>query len=330
MWRDGWLILVIAIGGCMVGCSPDRGVSVGPVGTEYVGELGSAKVMLPVDRGVFAMGRAVGASDERPVHTVSLDAFLIGVSEVTNEEYGTYVNYRATVDSMDLDLPADPVSGYFEEYPDYPVVNVTWLDAVLYCNWLSEISGFEPAYQMNKGYETDLTKISLKLDKNGYHLPTEAQWERAARGGLEGASYPWGEDAPRTLGNSSQYNGPLAGERLPFSGTRGPLAVGRIEAVSPDSLRPLNGFLLVDMAGNVWEWCSDFYSEEYYGDSATEDPEGPGRSDFAKPDWTAGPPKVIRGGGYNVSATEMRCANRDKLSGMEKKPYVGFRVVRNP
>ena len=188
-----------------------------------------------------------------------------------------YVEYKAMVDSVELERPQDPISRYFEDYPDHPVVNVTWLDAVLYCNWLSEVVGLEPCYSMRSGYETDLTRVSFGPDKNGFHLPTEAQWERAARGGLEGTAYPWGEDDARDLGNSSQYNGPLASDRLSFSGTRGPLRVGSTEVALPDSMRPLNGFSLVDVAGNVWEWCNDFYSAEYYSDAPSENPEGPGR-----------------------------------------------------
>lgn len=319
----------ILIGGWLVQCSPDREVSIRPAGPDDIWSTYPITSMLHIKRGTFAMGWATGSSDERPVHQVSLDPFAIGATEVTNGEYRRYVEYRTLVDSVDVAPPEDPIPGYFEDYPDHPVVNVTWLDAVLYCNWLSKVSGLEPSYMLGKGYETDLTKVTLDPGKNGFHLPTEAQWERAARGGLEGARYPWGEADPKNLGNNAQYNGPLVGERLPFSGTRGPLVVGSIEAASPDSLRPLNGFSLMDMAGNVWEWCNDFYSADYYTGSPSENPEGPGRSDFPRSEWQAIPPKVIRGGGYNASATEMQCANRDKLSGMEKAPHVGFRIVRN-
>ena len=330
MYRDRWLVLiVVVIGGLLAGCSPERDVSVGPADPNQLYPLNPIRSMVYVEQGTFAMGRATGSTDERPVHQISLDPFLIGAGEVTNGEYGMYVLYRVIVDSVYLTRPRDPIVRYFEDYPDHPVVNVTWLDAVLYCNWLSEVSGLEPSYKLSKGYESDLTKVAFDPEKEGFHLPTEAQWERAARGGLEGARYPWGDADPKGLANSSQYNGPLAGERLRFSGTRGPLAVGNIEAASPDSLQPLNGFFLVDVSGNVWEWCSDFYSAEYYGDSPSENPEGPGRSDFPRSDWKDVPPKVIRGGGYNASATEMQCANRDKLSGMEGKPHVGFRIARN-
>ncbi len=322
-------LLLVLIGGLLVHCSPDRDVSVSPAGPDEISFPDPIKSMLHIEEGTFAMGWDTGSSDERPVHQVSLDPFAIGATEVTNGEYRMYIEYRTTVDSVDMAPPNDPIPGYFEDYPDHPVVNVTWLDAVLYCNWLSELSGLEPCYKLGKGYETNLTKVTFDPEKDGFHLPTEAQWECAARGGLEGVQYPWGDDDPKDLGNNSQYSGLLANERLSFSGTRGPLAVGSIEAASPDSLRPLNGFFLVDMAGNVWEWCSDFYNADYYGDSPSENPEGPGRSDFPRSEWTAVPPKVVRGGGYNASATEMRCANRDKLSGTDKKPYLGFRIARN-
>lgn len=325
-----WFSLgVILIGGLALHCSPDRDASVSPANPDEVSSPYLIKSILHIEAGSFDMGWSTGSSDERPVHQVSLDLFAIGTTEVTNGEYRTYVEYRTNVDSIDFAPPEDPIPGYFEDYPDHPVVNITWLDAVLYCNWLSEISGLEPCYKLGKGYETNLTKVTLDLETNGFHLPTEAQWERAARGGLEGARYPWGDADPKGLGNNSQYSGPLAEERLRFSGTRGPLAVGSIETAIPDSARPLNGFFLVDIAGNVWEWCNDFYSADYYSDSPSENPEGPGRSDFSRDEWNAVPPKVIRGGGYNASATEMQSANRNKLSGTDERPYVGFRIARN-
>jgi formylglycine-generating enzyme required for sulfatase activity len=324
-WFSPVVILIVGL----IHCSPDRDVSINPAGPDDLLAMDPIGSMLYIEGGTFDMGWSTGTSDERPVHPVSLDPFAIGAAEVTNGEYRMYVEYRTTVDSVDVMPPPDPISGYFEDYPDHPVVNVTWLDAVLYCNWLSEVSGLEPCYGFGKGYEDDLTKVTLDPETNGFHLPTEAQWERAARGGLEGGAYPWGDEDPKALGNNSQYSGPLAGERLRFSGARGPLAVGSIEVTSPDSIRPLNGFFLVDIGGNVWEWCSDFYHGEYYSNSPAENPEGPGRRDFPRAEWNAVPPKVIRGGGYNASATEMRCSNRDKLSGMEKRPHVGFRIARN-
>ncbi len=315
--------------GWTTSCSPDRDVSVRPAGPDEIPAPRAVGSMLCIEQSTLAMGSATGSSDERPVHQVSLDPFAIGAAEVTSGEYGMYVEYRTKVDSMDLAPPEDPVPGYFEDYPDHPVVHVTWLDAVLYCNWLSAVSGLEPCYDLRRGYETNLTKVSFDPEKNGFHLPTEAQWECAVRGNLEMAEYPWGDDDPKGLGNSSQYSGPLVQERLRFSGARGPLAAGSIEAATPDSVRPLNGFFLVDMAGNVWEWCNDFYGADYYSGSPSENPEGPGRSDFPSSEWKSVPPKVLRGGGYNAPASEMRCANRDKLSGMDRKPYVGFRVARN-
>ncbi|HIE05123.1 MAG TPA: formylglycine-generating enzyme family protein [Candidatus Latescibacteria bacterium] len=292
-------------------CSPERGVST--TGTEEVGKFYPLKSMQFVPGGSFVMGSDGGPLDERPAHTVHLSPFMIGATEVTNGEYGLYVRLAG------VPPPEDPVPGYFDDYPDHPVVNVSWIDAVLYCNWLSEAMGFEPCYTLRSGYEVDPTKVSFDPSKDGFHLPTEAQWEYAASGG-EDVEYPWGDGEEKLRGNSSEYEGPFSAERLRFSGPLGPLPVGRIGTVGR--------FSLADVGGNVWEWCNDFYKTDYYRTSPGEDPLGPGRRDFKRSEWNAIPPKVVRGGGYNSPASRMRCSARWSLPGTERRPYVGFRIAR--
>ncbi|MFZ5518389.1 MAG: formylglycine-generating enzyme family protein [Candidatus Zhuqueibacterota bacterium] len=250
--------------------------------------------------GGFYMGDSAGFDDPR--HLIALDDFEVSRYEVTNAEY------RLFCEMTDREFPPEgglfqPPKGYFLEYKNYPVVAVSWYDAVLYCNWLSELQGLEQCYN-TVNWVFDETK-------NGYHLPTEAQWEKAARGGLEKMLYPWGDDhPPETRANYQNYAGDLITLMANFDGQgRGTLMVDTLTT---------NGLGLYQMAGNVWEWCNDWYNDEYYYDSPDENPLGP----------TSGSDRVIRGGAWNTSDIYLHCAARDMKAPDRKRYDIGFRVAR--
>jgi formylglycine-generating enzyme required for sulfatase activity len=217
-------------------------------------------VMVEIPAGPFLMGNPEGTDYEKPLHEVELSSYSIGVYEVTNEEYQRFV------DATDREDPPDPVfavgENYFRTRPRHPVLEITWTDAAAYCKWLSDRTG-----------------------KN-YHLPSEAQWEKAARGGLEGAIYPWGDERKEGMA------------RMNLSRSEGTLMVGTF---------PPNGYGMFDVAGNVNEMVSDWYDENWYGKSPSVDPEGPsGWANYftliAPPDRSRlkGRCKVVRGGSYRA------------------------------
>ncbi len=250
------------------------------ISTLYVDYRGIPMVMVPA--GSFEMGSTDGDEDEQPVHTVTLDAFYIDQYEVTNSQYAI------CVDAGVCDPVTPPYAGtsysravYYgsAEYADYPVLYTSWYEAQQYCEW------------------------------RGMRLPTEAEWEKAARGGLEGKKYPWGDAAPVCeygAKNGAKFDD---GEACNNTDTE------QVGSYSP------NGYGLYDMAGNVWEWVNDFYDEYYYFNSPAENPLG------ARP--VEGSTPVIRGGTWNNNADHLRVSDRlfnDPKSGSLTS---GFRCARD-
>ena len=213
------------------------------------------------------MGSEQGQENERPCHRVWIDNFGIGKFPVRNREYGEFLA------GSGIAAPPfwrDPI---FAD-PEQPVVGVSWDEATAYCRWLSE-------------------KLGERL-----RLPTEAEWERAARGGREGAQYPWGDEPP---------------EQKCFAGcdqqTGGPLRVGVNEP---------NGFGLYDMSDGVHEWCNDFYDYNYYRNSPERNPQGP----------AAGQRRSSRGGSWRHRVKFSRCAARSSLPPSFHYADYGFRVAQ--
>ncbi len=253
-----------------------------------------------ITSGTFSMGDSSGLIDQQPMHDVTLTEYFISAYTVTNAAYKIFC------DMTGHSYPPEggnnqPPLGYLVNYPEYPVVGISWYDAARYCNWLSEKKGYTACY--------DTTNWSYDPTKNGYHLPSEAQWERAARGNLDRKKYPWGDENPGTRCNYQSYQGILEDEMAKFSNNRGTLPVGKFQP---------NGLMLYDMAGNVLEWCNDWYQEDYYSESPSEDPPGP----------DSGFEKVIRGGAWNRSETYLECAFRDKKSPTTRRFDIGFRIAR--
>jgi len=196
--------------------------------------------MVPIPAGCFMMGSDTGDSDERPVRGVCLDAFFMDEYEVTNREYGKFLA------ATNHERPEYWDNSEFNQ-PDQPVVGVSWEDAVAYAKWA------------------------------GKRLPTEAEWEYAARGGLKGKEYPWGDDFPVEQANCGNLDAQHEWD--------GPSPVGSFEP---------NGYGLYDMAGNVWEWCSDWYGDTYPSEKQT-DPTGPASGEY----------RVLRGGCWLVGGKTM-------------------------
>ncbi|MBI4862196.1 MAG: SUMF1/EgtB/PvdO family nonheme iron enzyme [Candidatus Riflebacteria bacterium] len=216
-------------------------------------------VMMKIPAGEFLMGSTDGGDDERPPHRVYLEQFFIDRYEVTNRLYRKFL--QATKHRA-------PKSWADNHGDDQPVVNVSWDDAEAYCTWA------------------------------GKRLPTEAEWEKAARGGLEGKPYPWGDQTP--AGRACCKHG---------IGMNRPQRVGSY---------PSNGYGVNDMAGNVWEWCADWYKKGYYGESLLKNPRGPG----------SGEKRVLRGGSWSDLESGSRCASRNSLDPTKRNRSTGFRCVR--
>lgn len=219
--------------------------------------------MIIIPAGRFAMGCDSGAQNEAPVHSVFLDTFAIARYAVSNSAYRTFVE-----DTGYQNPPgwSDPRFNH----PDQPVTSVSWFDSSAFCEWLSRMSG------------------------KRYRLPTEAEWERAARGGLEGKLYTWGDEPP---GDQPGY-----GELW----LNGPEQIGR---------RPGNGFGLCDISENVHEWCSDWYDERYYAESPSRNPQGP----------SSGTRRSSRGGSWRHQIKITRVAARSSIPPEFKYSDYGFR-----
>ncbi len=220
--------------------------------------------MILIPAGEFLMGCEVGAENERPVHSVFVDEFAIGRFAVTNKLY------RFFTDDTGYELPqgwGDPLFNH----PEQPVTSVSWFDATAYCVWLSETTG--------------------RL----YSLPTEAEWERAARGGVEGKLYTWGDEAPQ--------NQPAYSELW----LHGPERSGQ---------RPPNEFGLHDISENVHEWCSDWFDSRYYLNSPSSNPQGP----------AIGMRRASRGGSWRHQIKITRVAARSSLPPEFKYSDYGFRA----
>jgi formylglycine-generating enzyme required for sulfatase activity len=217
--------------------------------------------MIYIPPGKFMMGSVDGDDYEKPLHEIDLDGYWIGKYEVTFAQYERYCN------EAKIEIPDD--KGWGRE--NRPVIYVSWDDAAAYCQWLSQKTGLK------------------------FKLPTEAQWEKAARGNDQ-RKYPWGSREPdKDLANFSS----------------------NIGKTTPVDSYPAGAstYGLLDMAGNVWEWCSDWYKVDYYKNSPPKNPEGP----------NSGSNRVFRGGGWSFGARILRCAFRGDTGPSDRSYVLGFR-----
>ena len=264
---------------------------------------GAELVLVP--EAEFTMGDdASTEADERPAHRVTLSAHLLDRHEVTNAQFARFVaetGYRTDAEEQgvahalvgdsfkdvagaDWRHPGGPATT-IEGMGEHPVVLVSWNDAHAYCEW------------------------------SGRRLPTEAEFERGLRAGAKGSKYPWGNEASPSP-SSGNYSDEaamrahqkwvaVAGYEDGFSGT------------APVGSFPQNALGLLDMGGNVWEWCSDWYGADYYGMSPGQDPQG----------ISSGERRVNRGGGWDCDLFGARCSCRDGGKPGLRLPYLGFRTA---
>jgi formylglycine-generating enzyme required for sulfatase activity len=233
---------------------------------------GFAQDMAQIPAGEFTMGRTqltpddktgmrpIVLLDDRPPHKLKMSAFEMDKTEVTHGAYAKFLEATGR---------REPYHWSKRPAGDVPIYNVDWSDADAYCRWV------------------------------GKRLPTEAEWERAARGGIEGASYPWGDAKPTDkLAHFNVQTG-----------------------AGPAARYPPNAFGLYDMAGSVSEWTADWFDRDYYATSPASDPPGPPMGKY-------GEYKVVRGGAWSDSASRITVFFRNWVRPNQKTPNLGFRCVR--
>jgi formylglycine-generating enzyme required for sulfatase activity len=269
--------------------------------------------------GPFLMGDQsdplVGYPAELPVHTVQVSAFYMGRYEVTTEEWDAVRVWGLANGYTDL---AAGNGSNASKGANHPVHTITWFDMVKWCNARSEKEGLTACFTVSGAtYKTGSSDPVCNWSANGYRLPTEAEWEKAARGGVAGKNFPWGT---ATISHSQANYSSSTSYAYDVSPTRGlhpTSAVGGAPYSSPVGSFAPNGYGLYDMAGNMWEWCWDWYG--CYSAGSQTDPRGP----------TWGSARVARGGSWSSYASSTRCANRFPYSPGYALNYRGFRVARS-
>jgi formylglycine-generating enzyme required for sulfatase activity len=273
-----------------------------------------------VPPGSFAMGDsfAEGNAQEQPVHRVTVTGFFMDRHEVTRALWEEVRDW-ATNHGYQFE------GGAAGKGPAHPVHGVTWHDAVKWCNARSEREGRVPAYYLDDArtrvYRTGEVAVASAWVRwtGGYRLPTEAEWERAARGGAAGRRFPWGDTITHALANyRSDTN--HAWDTSPTRNFHPAHATGSAPYTSPVGAFGTNAFGLHDLAGNVREWCWDWRGDSYYGESPDTDPRGPG----------GGAMRVVRGGAWIFNAASCRLAARGSRSPDYKDYGLGFRTVLVP
>ena len=286
--------------------------------------------LVVVPAGEFLMGAPAGETaaqpDERPQHAVKIPKpLLMGRYEVTKAQFAKFVSetkYRTEAEKGNGGRGFNAATGRIEgrkpeftwESPgftpyadDHPVVNVSWNDAAVFCNWLSQTENLSPAYTIDVGEATP-------TNGNGYRLPTEAEWEYACRAGTTTAFFT-GDD-PETL--TAAANVPDAAAASKFGTWTTISASDGIIFTAPVGQFAANAFDLHDLHGNVWEWCQDIYDEDAYEKIA------------AGQRLSRGTQRTLRGGSFGFDPAQCRSANRMKAAPDHRDLDLGFRVVRLP
>lgn len=291
--------------------------------------------MVIIPFGPFLMGNStddMGTSwfIEQPVHWVTISAFYMDRYQVTKSKWDEIASWAET-------------NGY-EVYPydtdgkaaDHPAIYASWYESVAWCNARSEKEGLTPCYTVTGTvyreavyYTNDLPDVVCDWTANGYRLPTEAEWEKAARGGATGRRFPWAStninfQMANYYCDWQEWGPGWPYDTAPTGGYNPAFATGDQPYTSPVGSFAPNGYGLYDMAGNLFDWCWDWRSDSYYSLSPANDPRGP----------STGTKRTLRGGAFIRQAYDCRCAFRHRESEAYGTPYIGsnlcgFRCARN-
>lgn len=251
----------------------------------YLPAQENSSEMILVEGGTFKMGNDESSYfDEYPDHYVTVNGFYISKYEVTIEEYTGFCR------TAGLDLPAGD--------PKMPITNVSWEEAIMYCNWLSRFNRLDKCYRIIRDEKNTSFQVKFDRTANGYRLPTEAEWEYAARGGIHKRNLAFSgsnqaDDVAWYANTSKMLH--IVGEKKP------------------------NDLGIYDMTGNAQEWCFDVYLEKYYENSPKENPANE----------TGGVERVNRGGSFNSYEESLRISKRFYNLPDHRDETLGFRVVRN-
>ncbi len=255
------------------------------------------------------VGDQVGFTDEIPVHAATTQPMLLAATEITKGQWDAVRAWGLAHGYADLPEGAGGTATLPEEAAGHPVVGVSWYDAVKWCNALSEMEELVPAYRLEDAGRTvfrtgEVDRLQVLWNNSGYRLPTEHEWELAARGGLAGNDFPWEGTSPFYRENIS-----VSQARYQADGT-----------VLRAQYAP-NGYGLYDLTGNVAEWCWDWYDEEAYG-KAPPAPYGP-----AEP----APERMrsTRGGSWRSGPADLRVSARGLARPDRRQDHVGFRTARS-
>lgn len=282
-----------------------------------------------IEGGDFQMGATNGFADEAPVRKVTLNGFWMDVFEVNMGKWKEVYDW-ALANGYDFDNPGTSRNGYsisnpgtiISNLPPYPVMGINWYDAVKWCNARSEMEGLTPNYAYVLGpsllsYKTG-QRSNLVWRGTGYRLPTEAEWEYAARGGRQGRRFSWGDTISHKWANYSPDSA-QSYDVNPYTGNHPWFAVHAQNISQPGAGLPPNGYGLFDMAGNVHEWCWDWHGPYAAGDAVN--PTGP----------ASGTNRVRRGGAWNAPSSSSRVSDRkSNPPDHGGTPLIGLRCVRNP
>ncbi len=243
--------------------------------------------LIKIQGGTFKMGSkdsdGLADVDEQKEHNVNLNTFEISKFEVTVWEWKQFIKANK------MKMPEKPTWGWQD---NYPINGVTWNEAIAYCNWLSKKEKLQPVYT-KKG-----PNFVCNFNANGYRLPTEAEWEFAAKGGASSKSFKY--SGSNNLDDVAWHKGNSKG--TPHTvGTKLPNELG-----------------VYDMSGNVWEWCWDWYNKDFYKLEKGDNPKGP----------EMGERRSVRGGSWDSQQNYVRPANRISTEPNKTHEFYGFRVVR--
>jgi len=286
--------------------------------TVYPASIPFGVALIPA--GSFTMGDTFNEldTDDQPTHAVYVSAFYMDRYEVTKSLWDVVKTWNGGNGYS----YANAGSG---KAANHPVHTINWYDMVKWCNARSQKEGLTPCYYTDAGltvvFKSGQGALFVKWNANGYRLPTEAEWEKAARGGSAGHHFPWSNVETITHSRANYYSS--SSDPYDISPTRGyhpTFNDGVSPYTSPAGYFAANGYGIYDMAGNMWEWCWDWYSNSWYGNA------GATQNDTRGP--ASGSERVLRGGSWHGGPDSARCADRYSYQPPTAYDYVGFRCVR--